>query len=128
MARIPVARTLTALAIVALALAWSGAADLQAKEGPLYAYSKTAKMTRKFWRGIGNTFFFWGEIPKSIFHKAYDADPFTGIVYGLGEGLEKGIQRLGVGLWETATFYAPCGREYKPYIEPEFVLMDVVDE
>ena len=110
-----------ALAVAAGTLSLSVA---EAKEGPLYQQSKTAKMTRKFCRGVGNSLFFWAEVPRSVFKKASSADPFTGFFYGIGEGFEQGAKRLGFGLWETVTFYSPCNRAYKPYIEPEFVLMD----
>jgi putative exosortase-associated protein (TIGR04073 family) len=83
-------------------------------------------MTRKFCRGVGNTLFFWAEIPKSIFQEAYATDPFTGFFQGTGEGIKTGSKRLGFGLWETFTFFSPAGdRNYAPYIEPEFVMMDV---
>lgn len=113
--------------VVGVGILWVGAPRAEAKEGPLYRHSKSAKMTRKLCRGVGNTLFCWAEVPSSIFKKAYSTDPFTGFFYGIGEGIERGGKRLVFGVWETVTFFAPCNRDYRPYIEPEFVFMDEND-
>ena len=120
-------RVAIALAATFALSAWFGVAESEAREGPLYKHSKSAKMTRKLFRGVGNTLFCWAEIPKSVFRKSYSTDIFTGVFYGIGEGIENGGKRLGYGVWETVTFYSPGQREYRPYMEPEFVLMDVVE-
>jgi len=99
----------------------------EAKRGPLYKHSVAAKSTRKLWRGIGNLAFGWAEIPQQIFKDAYNTDPFTGVFTGIYKGGKKGLKRTGIGAWEIVTFALPCNREYRPYIEPEFVLMDETD-
>jgi len=85
---------------------------------------RTTMVSRKLARGIGNTFFFWAEIPRNMFRKGYSTYPFAGFWYGLNRGIEQGSVRLGYGVWEVLTFYSPCHRNYEPYILPEFVLMD----
>ncbi|MCX7017122.1 MAG: exosortase system-associated protein, TIGR04073 family [Candidatus Sumerlaeota bacterium] len=127
MARATAFRHLTAAALVAAALTWAGASPVDAKEGPGYARSKTAKMTRKFWRGVGNVCFGWAEIPRSVFRKCYDTDVCSGVIFGFGEGTKLALKRMGVGAWEAATFYSPGHRDYQPYIQPEFPLMDDQD-
>ncbi|OPZ07094.1 MAG: hypothetical protein BWZ10_02891 [candidate division BRC1 bacterium ADurb.BinA364] len=103
------------------------AAPTRAEEGPLYRHSAAAKSTRKLARGVGNLLFGWAEIPKHMFREAYSVDPATGIASGFYIGLKRGGKRMLVGAWETLTFPAPCRRDYRPYIEPEFVLMDERD-
>ncbi len=125
MARISWIRATVAVAAISFAMAIAGSNSAHAKKGPLYAHSKTAKMTRKLCRGIGNTLFCWAEIPQHIFEEAYATDPFTGFFQGFGEGFKEGSKRLGFGLWETVTFFSHANRNYEPYMEPEFVMMDV---
>ena len=91
------------------------------------AHGRTTQVSRKLARGIGNTFFFWAEIPKNMFRKGYSTYPWAGFWYGLNRGIEQGSVRFGYGIWEMLTFYSPCHRNYEPYIVPEFVLMDEPD-
>ena len=88
---------------------------------------RTTQVSRKLARGLGNTFFFWAEIPKNMFRKGYSTYPWAGFWYGLNRGIEQGSQRFVYGLLETFTFFAPCHRDYEPYLLPEFVLMDEPD-
>ncbi len=91
------------------------------------SYGRTTQVSRKLARGLGNTFFFWAEIPKNMFRKGYSTYPWAGFWYGLNRGIEQGSVRFAYGIVETFTFFAPCHRNYEPYILPEFVLMDEPD-
>lgn len=90
-------------------------------------FGRTTQVSRKLARGVGNSLFFWAEIPKNMFRKGYSTYPWAGFWYGLNRGIEQGSVRLGYGLWETLTFFSPGHRNYEPYILPEFVLMDEPD-
>ncbi len=92
------------------------------------SHGRTTQVSRKLARGIGNTFFFWAEIPKNMFRKGYSTYPFAGFWYGLNRGIEQGSVRFGYGIWEIISFYHPCHRNYEPYVVPEFVLMDEPDD
>jgi len=90
-------------------------------------FGRTTQVSRKLARGLGNTFFFWAEVPKNMFRKGYSTYPWAGFWYGLNRGIEQGSVRFAYGLWETVSFFSPCHRNYEPYIVPEFVLMDEPD-
>jgi putative exosortase-associated protein (TIGR04073 family) len=95
--------------------------------GPYYEVSKGTKMTRKFWRGANNLLFGWVEIPKKMIVDMSETDPCTGFFSGLGRGSAKGAWRMGVGAIEVITFWSDYPDNFKPVIQPEFVMGDMVD-
>jgi putative exosortase-associated protein (TIGR04073 family) len=97
-----------------------------ADEGPKYETSTAAMRTRKLIRGFGNLVFGFVEIPKNINEQVQLLDPFTGTFTGLYQGTKAAGKRMGVGIYEILTFPAPYPKDYRPIIEPEFVLMDAV--
>jgi len=95
--------------------------------GPYYHVSRPAKMTRKLWRGAHNVLFGWIEIPKTVMVDTAAVDPFTGLVTGVVIGAAKAVERTGVGAVEIVTFWHEWPKDFRPIIEPEFVMDDFRD-
>jgi putative exosortase-associated protein (TIGR04073 family) len=116
-----------ALGLLAVTAGLSGCASSRPAEagtkGPFYEQAPYEKKVRKFTRGFLNVFLSPAEIPNQAFLEARRTSPFSGGVVGAGKGVVKGAQRVMIGFWEMATFYAPMKNNYQPYIEPEIVFM-----
>lgn len=95
--------------------------------GPLYDVSKEAKVSRKLLRGLLNIPFSVIEIPLEINKQVKSLDPFTGFWVGAVKGSAKMWKRACAGVWELFTFPIEIPKGYRPIIEPEFPMMDVVD-
>ncbi|MEN6625094.1 MAG: exosortase system-associated protein, TIGR04073 family [Candidatus Sumerlaeia bacterium] len=93
-------------------------------KGPYYYYSDSELRGRKFARGFANVLLCPAEIPNQMFQEAYKTSPVTGMIVGLFKGVAKGGARLGVGVWEMATFYFPSYNNYQPIVEPEVVFQE----
>jgi len=76
----------------------------------------------KLQRGLTNSVTGWLELPYNIFSEVVfgSRTPFVGMVTGIVIGTGKTIQRTGIGVFETATFYIP---NYDPIMKPEFVTL-----
>jgi putative exosortase-associated protein (TIGR04073 family) len=85
---------------------------------PCYAQDATKKLGR----GLVNILTGWIELPKNIYKTSVESNPFSGITVGLAKGLGMTVVRTGAGVYETATFPFPLPQEYKPILEPEYVL------
>ena len=95
--------------------------------GPLYEMSTSAKVSRKFLRGLLNIPLCWVEIPKEINIETQNLDPFTGFWTGLVKGTAKTIKRCGIGMWDLLTFPFPTPKKYSTWQSPEFPLMDQLE-
>lgn len=78
--------------------------------------------TKKLGRGLVNILTGWIELPKNIYETSVQSNPLAGITVGLAKGLGMTVVRTGAGVYETATFPFPLPQEYKPILEPEYVL------
>ena len=78
--------------------------------------------TKKLGRGLVNILTGWIELPKNIYETSVESNPLAGITIGLAKGLGMTVVRTGAGVYETATFPFPLPQEYKPILEPEYVL------
>jgi len=78
--------------------------------------------TKKLGRGLVNILTGWIELPRNIYKTSVESNPLTGITVGLAKGLGMTVVRTGAGIYETATFPFPLPQEYKPILEPEYVL------
>lgn len=78
--------------------------------------------TKKLGRGLVNIVTGWIELPKNIYDTSVESNPFAGITIGLAKGLGMTVVRTGAGIYETATFPFPLPQDYKPILEPEYVL------
>jgi len=81
-------------------------ADQQQDQGPRYT------IFTKFFRGVGNIIMAPIEIPVSVFNVAAETDVFIGITAGTVAGAAAGVERLGCGVLDVATFLFP------PYDRP----------
>ncbi|PIU41256.1 MAG: exosortase system-associated protein, TIGR04073 family [Candidatus Omnitrophica bacterium CG07_land_8_20_14_0_80_42_15] len=79
-------------------------------------------MTRKLGRGVGNILTGWIEVPKNIYDTSVESNVFAGLTLGLVKGIGMTVMRTVVGVYETATFPVPLPEDYKPIVEPEFVI------
>lgn len=77
---------------------------------------------KKLGRGVVNILTGWIELPKNIYETSVQSNPLAGITIGLAKGLGMTVVRTGAGVYETATFPLPLPKEYKPILEPEYVL------
>lgn len=73
----------------------------------------------KLGRGFVNLTTGWLELPVQTVRGATGDSPVAGTFYGFGEGILRGIQRTGLGLWDGLTF--PLGPYDHPVMEPETV-------
>lgn len=86
------------------------------------------KALHKLGRGIANVLTGWMEIPKEIAAAWRETDPFTGIIVGSIKGVGYFVVRFFAGCYEIFTFPMPFPEDYKPIIEPEFVLPPIFGE
>jgi putative exosortase-associated protein (TIGR04073 family) len=78
--------------------------------------------TKKLGRGLVNILTGWVELPKNIYETSVESNPLAGLTIGLAKGLGMTVVRTGAGIYETVTFPFPLPQEYKPILEPEYVL------
>lgn len=78
--------------------------------------------TKKLGRGLVNILTGWIELPKNIYETSVESNPLAGITIGLAKGVGMTVVRTGAGIYETVTFPFPLPQEYKPILEPEYVL------
>jgi len=81
-------------------------------------------MTRKLGRGVGNILTGWIELPKNIYDTSVESNVFAGLTLGTAKGIGMTVMRAVVGAYETVTFPIPLPEDYKPIVEPEFVIQN----
>ncbi len=81
---------------------------------------------QKLGRGLANTFEVvrWGEMRKSVEENAVLTQPGFGY-YGAIHGFDRSLQRIGLGVYEVATFPLPS---YKPILTRSFAADPVFPE
>jgi len=87
---------------------------------PLEAMAQTP--VRKFGRGLANIATGILELPLNIVDAADDEGYIAAVTYGVVKGLAMSVLRIGVGVYETATFIIPLPFHYEPILEPEFLM------
>lgn len=87
-----------------------------------------SKALTKLGRGIVNVLTGWVEIPKNIATEWRRTDPFSGFVVGTIKGIGWTIGRTISGAYDIITFPVPVPKEYKPLMEPEYILPSVWGE
>jgi len=119
MARKSGVRLAAAATLVILACLWIAPSTANAAELTAYR-SKGSKATRKLMRGLVNTVFGLPcEIVSNVSKTWQTEDPLTGLTAGAYEGTKMGLKRVGIGVYETATFLAPTGHAYEPFLKDE---------
>jgi putative exosortase-associated protein (TIGR04073 family) len=86
------------------------------------------KAMHKLGRGLSNILTGWMEIPKEIAVAWRETDPITGVIIGSIKGTGYFVARFFAGFYEVFTFPMPFPEDYKPIIEPEFVLPPIFGE
>ena len=68
----------------------------------------------KLGRGVSNALLGWLEIPLNV-HKRYTTSDTVGSgLAGAAIGIFKGAVRMGVGVYETVTFFLPLPEHFEP--------------
>jgi len=111
---------ITAVLIMTTSMAFARGADDISRD-----QSRAGKMVHKLGRGFVNFATGWLELPKSIADQWERYDPFTGFALGTVKGVVWGAQRTAIGVYEVATFPLAIPKDYKPLMEPEFILTDI---
>ena len=99
---------------------------LAGSAGPAWAEAETGVLiVTKLFRGIANAATGWMEIPKQICMTWQESGPSVGVTWGFIKGIGYAIGRSVAGGFEIATFPLPVPADYKPLMEPEYVLADL---
>lgn len=77
---------------------------------------------RKLGRGLGNLAFGWMELLKGIQEVGDNQNFIAGLTWGPIYGAGNTIVREAVGAYEVLTFPIPLPENFKPILQPEFVL------
>jgi putative exosortase-associated protein (TIGR04073 family) len=77
----------------------------------------------KLGRGAVNTITCWMEVPAEMYRVSKEKNVFVGTTLGFLEGICTSVLRLGTGLADMVTFFAPPYD--KPFMEPEYAFDDV---
>ena len=105
---LPVMRKLI-LIVSVLALSGSAYADIQAPPGAQYNSS------RKLGRALANIFYGITEIPEQFFRRGSAGGRKVGGSYGIVDGSQRALQRMGYGFYELITFHSPTHKgTFKP--------------
>ncbi len=93
---------------------------------PAFAEQDTGRLVlQKLFRGMANAATGWMEIPKQMSKVWGEQGPLKGATLGFGKGIGYAVARSVVGGYEILTFPFPAPAEYKPIMQPEFVLSDL---
>ncbi len=79
-------------------------------------------VSRKLGRGLSNAGMGWVEIFKGAQKVSDESGYWAGATWGPIYGVVNAAKRTGAGIFETATFAIPNGKDFEPILDPEFVL------
>lgn len=79
---------------------------------------------RKAARGIVNVVLAFVEVPRQIIQVTEDEGEVAGLSWGVAKGFSYVLGRVGVGVYEIATFLIP---PYRPILKPEFIFPEEED-
>lgn len=84
------------------------------------------KMGMKFGRGLTNVVTCWLEIPHSVAIEWNKTDAVSGVIVGSAKGVTWTAARFFAGVYEVATFPFPTPKDYRPIMQPEFLVTDTL--
>ena len=70
----------------------------------------------KLGRGLSNLFLGWLEIPLNVDKRYTTSDTVGSALTGAAIGVFKGVVRMGVGAYETVTFFVPLPENFEPIL------------
>ena len=76
----------------------------------------------KLGRGLVNTATGWGEYPRQIVETSKEHNIAVGLSWGQMKGVAYGLERTGLGVYDTGTFFLPAYD--KPMLEPKTLLFE----
>ena len=86
-----------------------------------HAEGLVQEMSSKLNRGVVNILTGWGEIPRQMIGSGREKGWWAVLPVGIPAGALMTVVRTGVGVFETALFFAPIGDSYGPLLDPAFV-------
>ncbi len=96
---------------------------------PAFAEQDTGRLVMtKLFRGMINAATGWIEIPKQISQECQASGPAKGWSWGFVKGIGFAVARSVVGAYEITTFPVPAPEEYRPILQPEYVLSSNLPE
>lgn len=94
--------------------------------GPVFAEQDTGRLVMtKLFRGIVNAATGWMEIPKQMIRTSQEQGVGPGLSWGFAKGIGWAVGRSVMGGYEIVTFPIPVPEEYRPVLQPEYVLSDL---
>ncbi|HUT23503.1 MAG TPA: exosortase system-associated protein, TIGR04073 family [Sumerlaeia bacterium] len=87
--------------------------------------SEVQSMMTKLGRGCTNILTGWMEMPKQMAKSIRETDPVTGTIVGAVRGMGWTFARTVTGAFEVVTFPFPVPKDYKPLLEPEYIVTDM---
>lgn len=94
--------------------------------GPAWAEQDTGRLVMtKLFRGMVNAVTGWMEIPKQMIQTSEQSGVGVGVTWGFVKGLGWAVGRSMIGGYEIVTFPFPVPEEYRPVLQPEYVLSDL---
>jgi len=70
----------------------------------------------KLGRGVSNLLLGWLEIPLNVDKRYTTSDTVGSVLTGAAIGVFKGAVRMGVGAYETVTFFVPLPENFEPIL------------
>lgn len=93
---------------------------------PVLAEQDTGRLVMtKLFRGMANAVTGWMEIPKQMIQTSEAQGVGVGVTWGFAKGIGWAVGRSVIGAYEIITFPFPVPEEYKPVLQPEYVLSDL---
>ncbi len=93
---------------------------------PAFAEQDTGRLVAtKLFRGIVNAASGWMEIPKQMILTSQESGAAKGWTLGFAKGIGYAVARSVVGGYEILTFPIPVPEEYRPIMQPQYVLSDL---
>lgn len=115
----------TGICVLTLVLLAAGTLWSSAAFAGDHLYNESAEvnsMMTKLGRGLANVLTGWLEIPKQIGKSIRETDPVSGTLVGVCRGAAWTLARTAAGAFEVITFPFPVPKDYKPVIEPEYIV------
>lgn len=94
--------------------------------GPAWAEQDTGRLVMtKLFRGMVNAVTGWMEIPKQMIQTSEKEGLGVGLSWGFIKGIGWAVGRSVAGSYEIVTFPLPVPENYRPVMQPEYVLSDL---
>jgi putative exosortase-associated protein (TIGR04073 family) len=90
--------------------------------GSVYATGRVDDMSVKLGRGLTNVLTGAFEFGNEVDYSIAEQGVWKGSIFGIIKGVQKAVVRIGAGLYETLTFPIEYPADFKPILEPEYIV------